>query len=136
MIVTFGVNDGVDTAYMNVSFTIRDVNRNPSLSAYSPSINQTFTVFQNITFSMTVSEPDSDPVNVSLFNSTNGLECSQIGINGQTLTCTIVATNNLVTAGITQRAGYPIRFKDFIKVGFPAALLTLAVGTIYILIRF
>jgi len=48
----------------------------------------------------------------------------------------IGATNNLVTAGIAQRAGYPISFKDFIKVGFPAALLTLAVGTAYILIRF
>ena len=48
----------------------------------------------------------------------------------------IGATNNMVTAGIAQRAGYPISFKAFIKIGFPAALLTLAVGTIYILIRF
>jgi Na+/H+ antiporter NhaD/arsenite permease-like protein len=48
----------------------------------------------------------------------------------------IGATNNLVTAGIAQRAGYPISFKAFIKNGFPAALLTLTVGTIYILIRF
>jgi len=48
----------------------------------------------------------------------------------------IGATNNMVTAGIAQRAGYPISFKAFIKVGFPAALLTLTVGTIYILIRF
>jgi Na+/H+ antiporter NhaD/arsenite permease-like protein len=48
----------------------------------------------------------------------------------------IGATNNLVTAGITQRAGYPISFKAFIRVGFPAAMLTMLVGTIYILIRF
>jgi Na+/H+ antiporter NhaD/arsenite permease-like protein len=48
----------------------------------------------------------------------------------------IGATNNMVTAGITQRAGYPISIKAFIKIGFPAALLTLTVGTIYILIRF
>jgi Na+/H+ antiporter NhaD/arsenite permease-like protein len=48
----------------------------------------------------------------------------------------IGATNNMVTAGITQRAGYPISYKAFIKIGFPAALLTLTVGTIYILIRF
>jgi Na+/H+ antiporter NhaD/arsenite permease-like protein len=48
----------------------------------------------------------------------------------------IGATNNLVTAGIAQRAGYPISFKAFIKVGFPAALLTLSIGTIYVLIRF
>ena len=48
----------------------------------------------------------------------------------------IGATNNMVTAGIAQRAGYPISFKTFIKIGFPAALFTLTVGTIYILIRF
>jgi Na+/H+ antiporter NhaD/arsenite permease-like protein len=48
----------------------------------------------------------------------------------------IGATNNMVTAGIANRAGYPISYKAFIKVGFPAALLTLTVGTIYILIRF
>jgi len=48
----------------------------------------------------------------------------------------IGATNNMVTAGIAQRAGYPISFKAFIKIGFPAALLTLTVGTIYIIIRF
>ena len=48
----------------------------------------------------------------------------------------IGATNNLVTAGIAQRAGYPISFKAFIKVGFPAAILTMIVGTIYILVRF
>jgi Na+/H+ antiporter NhaD/arsenite permease-like protein len=48
----------------------------------------------------------------------------------------IGATNNMVTAGIAQRAGYPISFKAFIKIGFPAALLTLTFGTIYILIRY
>jgi Na+/H+ antiporter NhaD/arsenite permease-like protein len=48
----------------------------------------------------------------------------------------IGATNNMVTAGIAQRAGYPISYKAFIKIGFPAAILTLIVGTIYILIRF
>jgi Na+/H+ antiporter NhaD/arsenite permease-like protein len=48
----------------------------------------------------------------------------------------IGATNNMVTAGIAQRAGFPITFRSFIKVGFPAALLTLSVGTVWILIRF
>jgi len=47
----------------------------------------------------------------------------------------IGATNNMVTAGIAQRAGYPISYKTFIKIGFPAALLTLMVGTGYILIQ-
>jgi Na+/H+ antiporter NhaD/arsenite permease-like protein len=48
----------------------------------------------------------------------------------------IGATNNMVTAGIAQRAGFPITFRTFIKVGFPAALVTLVVGTLWILIRF
>jgi Na+/H+ antiporter NhaD/arsenite permease-like protein len=48
----------------------------------------------------------------------------------------IGATNNMVTAGIAQRAGFPITFRAFIKVGFPAALLTLVVGTLWILLRF
>jgi Na+/H+ antiporter NhaD/arsenite permease-like protein len=48
----------------------------------------------------------------------------------------IGATNNMVTAGIAQRAGFPITFQTFIRVGFPAALVTLVVGTLWILIRF
>jgi Na+/H+ antiporter NhaD/arsenite permease-like protein len=48
----------------------------------------------------------------------------------------IGATNNLVTAGIAQRAGYPITFRAFLRVGFPAAIISLTVGTLWILIRF
>jgi Na+/H+ antiporter NhaD/arsenite permease-like protein len=48
----------------------------------------------------------------------------------------IGASENLVTAGIAGRAGYPITFKTFLKVGFPAMLLTVALGTIWLLIRF
>jgi Na+/H+ antiporter NhaD/arsenite permease-like protein len=48
----------------------------------------------------------------------------------------IGATNNMVTAGIAQRAGYPITFRRFIRVGFPAVLVTLSVGTLWILVRF
>lgn len=48
----------------------------------------------------------------------------------------IGATNNMVTAGIAQRAGYPISYKNFIKIGFPAAIVTLIVASIYILVRF
>ncbi len=48
----------------------------------------------------------------------------------------IGATNNMVTAGIAQRAGFPITFRAFIRVGFPAALITLVVGTVWILVRF
>ncbi len=48
----------------------------------------------------------------------------------------IGATNNMVTAGIAKRAGFPISYRDFIKIGFPAAILTLIVGSIYILLKF
>jgi Na+/H+ antiporter NhaD/arsenite permease-like protein len=48
----------------------------------------------------------------------------------------IGATNNMVTAGIAQRAGFPITYRAFIRVGFPAALLTLTVGTVWLLVRF
>jgi Na+/H+ antiporter NhaD/arsenite permease-like protein len=48
----------------------------------------------------------------------------------------IGATNNMVTAGIAKRAGFSIPYRDFIKIGFPAAVLTLTVGSIYILLKF
>lgn len=57
---------------------------------------------------------------------------SALGAN----TSLIGATNNMVTAGIAERAGYPIAYRGFLKVGFPAAVLTLIVGTVWILIRF
>ena len=43
---------------------------------------------------------------------------------------------NLVTAGITEQTDYPISFKEFLKVGLPVTYLTLAVGFIWLLIRF
>ncbi|MBC7224757.1 MAG: hypothetical protein H5T59_10875, partial [Anaerolineae bacterium] len=43
---------------------------------------------------------------------------------------------NLVTAGIAERAGYPIRYMTFLKVGFPATVLTVATGMLWLLIRF
>jgi Na+/H+ antiporter NhaD/arsenite permease-like protein len=43
---------------------------------------------------------------------------------------------NLVTAGITEQTNYPISFKEFLKVGLPVTYLTLAVGFIWLLIRF
>lgn len=48
----------------------------------------------------------------------------------------IGATNNMVTAGIAKRAGFPIAYREFIKIGFPAALLCMLVGSLYILWRF
>jgi len=48
----------------------------------------------------------------------------------------IGASPNLVTAGIAERAGYRITYLDFLKVGFPATILTAIVGTIWLFIRF
>lgn len=46
------------------------------------------------------------------------------------------ATNNMVTAGIAERAGFPISYKKFLLVGLPAVLITMIVGTLWLLIRF
>jgi len=48
----------------------------------------------------------------------------------------IGATNNMVTAGIAKRAGYPISYRSFIKIGFPGAIISLLLGSLYILWRF
>jgi Na+/H+ antiporter NhaD/arsenite permease-like protein len=48
----------------------------------------------------------------------------------------IGATNNLVAAGIAFRAGYPISYLGFLKIGFPAAIITMIVGTLWLLLRF
>ena len=48
----------------------------------------------------------------------------------------IGASANMVTAGIADRAGYRISYLDFIKVGLPAMILTVAVGMAWLFIRF
>jgi len=48
----------------------------------------------------------------------------------------IGASANLVTAGIAERAGYRITYLDFLKVGMPAMILTVAVGVAWLLIKF
>jgi Na+/H+ antiporter NhaD/arsenite permease-like protein len=48
----------------------------------------------------------------------------------------IGASPNLVTAGISERAGYRITYMGFLKVGFPAMLITVLVGTVWLFIRF
>ncbi|MBN1122242.1 MAG: ArsB/NhaD family transporter [Anaerolineae bacterium] len=48
----------------------------------------------------------------------------------------IGASANMVTAGISERAGYRITYMEFLKVGFPAMLLTVAVGSLWLLIHF
>ncbi len=48
----------------------------------------------------------------------------------------IGAEANLVTAGITEQAGSPISFAEFLKVGLPVVYLTLTIGFLWLLIRF
>ena len=48
----------------------------------------------------------------------------------------IGASANLVAAGITERAGYKITYMEFLKVGMPAMILTVMVGTLWLFIRF
>ncbi len=46
------------------------------------------------------------------------------------------AEANLVTAGITAQAGRPMVFAAFLKVGLPVTFLTLAIGFVWLWIRF
>jgi Na+/H+ antiporter NhaD/arsenite permease-like protein len=48
----------------------------------------------------------------------------------------IGSSPNLVTAGIADRAGYRMTYLEFLKVGLPATILTVIVGTLWLLIRF
>ena len=48
----------------------------------------------------------------------------------------IGASANLVTAGIAERAGFPISYARFAKVGIPVMLIAATVGTLWLLVRF
>jgi Na+/H+ antiporter NhaD/arsenite permease-like protein len=48
----------------------------------------------------------------------------------------IGASANLVTAGIAERAGYRITYIEFFKIGMPAMVITVAIGTLWLFIRF
>lgn len=43
---------------------------------------------------------------------------------------------NLMTAGVAERAGYPLKFGRFAKVSVPVTLLTLLLGSLWLLVRF
>jgi Na+/H+ antiporter NhaD/arsenite permease-like protein len=57
---------------------------------------------------------------------------SAMGGNGSL----IGASANLVTAGIAERAGYPISYRTFLKVGLPSLLITVAVGVMWLFVQF
>ena len=48
----------------------------------------------------------------------------------------IGASANMVTAGITERAGYPITYMYFLKKGMPALLITVGLASGWLLLRF
>lgn len=43
---------------------------------------------------------------------------------------------NIVTAGISEQAGTPISFAEFMKIGLPVTYLTMSVGLLWLLVRF
>jgi Na+/H+ antiporter NhaD/arsenite permease-like protein len=57
---------------------------------------------------------------------------SAMGGNGSL----IGASANLVTAGISEGAGYPITYAYFLKKGFPAMLITVGLSSLWLLLRF
>ena len=57
---------------------------------------------------------------------------SAMGGNGSL----IGASANMVTSGIAERAGYPISYMYFLKKGFPALLITVSMGTLWLFLRF
>ncbi len=57
---------------------------------------------------------------------------SAMGGNGSL----IGASANMVTAGIAERAGYPITYAYFLKKGFPALIITVGLATIWLLVKF
>jgi Na+/H+ antiporter NhaD/arsenite permease-like protein len=57
---------------------------------------------------------------------------SAMGGNGSL----IGASANMVTAGIAERSGHPISYAYFFRKGFPALLITVALATVWLLLRF
>jgi Na+/H+ antiporter NhaD/arsenite permease-like protein len=48
----------------------------------------------------------------------------------------IGASANLIVAGMAERAGYPIRFVPFMLMAFPLMLLSIAISSVYIYLRY
>lgn len=57
---------------------------------------------------------------------------SAMGGNGSL----IGASANMVTAGIAERAGYPITYGYFMRKGFPALIITVGLATLWLIVRF
>jgi Na+/H+ antiporter NhaD/arsenite permease-like protein len=48
----------------------------------------------------------------------------------------IGASANLIVAGLSERAGYPLRFLPFLLTAFPLMLLSIAISSGYIYLRY
>nr|HID13102.1 citrate transporter [Anaerolineae bacterium] len=48
----------------------------------------------------------------------------------------IGAAANIVTAGMAERAGYPLPFKNFARTGVPVTVVTLVISMFYLLVRY
>jgi Na+/H+ antiporter NhaD/arsenite permease-like protein len=48
----------------------------------------------------------------------------------------IGAAANVVVAGIAERNGYPIRFRDFLRYGLPITIVSIAVSHLYLWLRY
>ena len=48
----------------------------------------------------------------------------------------IGASANVVLSGISARHGYPITYVQFLKIGFPMMILSVAICSVYMLIRY
>jgi len=48
----------------------------------------------------------------------------------------IGASANVVLAGISERNGYPITFINYLKVGFPMMILSVAISTVYLMLKY
>ncbi|KKO54655.1 membrane protein [Paenibacillus sp. DMB20] len=48
----------------------------------------------------------------------------------------IGASANLVTAGLSAKEGHPIRFMEYLKYGFPLMILSIALASVYVFLRY
>ncbi|MBO9610868.1 MAG: anion permease, partial [Paenibacillaceae bacterium] len=48
----------------------------------------------------------------------------------------IGASANLIVAGMASKEGYPLRFTQFLKYGFPLMLMSIAISSIYVYLRY
>ena len=48
----------------------------------------------------------------------------------------IAAAANVAAAGLTERAGRPIGFVSFLKIGIPVTILSVAMASLYIGLRY